>query len=198
MSGETLRKLREAKSWSQAHLAQAAGLNVRTVQRIEAGEPCSYETMMSLAAALGTDVAQLELELRPARAEHALSPGRSVLALAAVAPAALFVMVNLLRSVAGITAPYDFFAASGTRLMRFETFNQVSPVIFLGGAAVALAISLPAIVRVRGKVERGALVIGGVELRAKAGPLLVSSVAVLSALALLAYAALEQLRSPIS
>src|SRR5437763_4111499 len=26
---------------SQAHLAEAAGLNIRTVQRIEAGEPCA-------------------------------------------------------------------------------------------------------------------------------------------------------------
>lgn len=198
MSGETLRKLREAKSWSQAHLAQAADLNIRTVQRIEAGEPCSYETMLSLAAALGADVGQLELESRPASAEHTVSAARVGLAVIAVAPAALFVMVNLLRTVMGVTAPYDFFASSGTKLIDFETFNKVSPVIFLGGAAVALAISLPGIVRVRGKVERGALVLSAIELRAKAAPLLVSSLAVLSAVALLAYAALEQLHSPIS
>lgn len=80
MSGETLRKLREAKSWSQAHLAQAAGLNVRTVQRIEAGEPCSYESMLSLAAALGTDVASLNWSRVPrernvhCRQAAALSP----------------------------------------------------------------------------------------------------------------------------
>ena len=60
MSGDRVRELREVRCWSEAHLADATRLNVRTVQRIEAGEPCSYETMMGLAAALGVDVATLE------------------------------------------------------------------------------------------------------------------------------------------
>jgi hypothetical protein len=166
------------------------------VQRIEAGEPCSYETMLSLAAALGADVSQLGLASRQCSEDYGLSPARMGGALVAVAPAALFVVVNVLRSGVGVTAPYDFFAASGAKLIRFETFNQVSPLIFLGGAAFALAISMPAIVRIRGKLEGRALILSAVELRA--APLLLALVAVLSALALLAYAAVEQLRSPIS
>ena len=197
MPGEALKKLREAKSWGQAHLAQAAGLNVRTVQRIEAGEPCSYETMLSLAAALGVEVSQLQLESRPHTSGDALSPLKIGAAAAAVVPAALFVVVNLLRSAVGIAAPYDFFASAGARLMRFETFNLLSPVVFLGGAAVALAICVPALVRVRRKVEHGALVLSAVELRARAVPLLVSAIALLSAVALLAYAALELLRTSV-
>ena len=30
-----VRKLRESKAWSQDHLAEAAGLSVRTIQRVE-------------------------------------------------------------------------------------------------------------------------------------------------------------------
>src|SRR4051812_21772637 len=101
MSGESLKRLRELKSWSQAHLAQAAGLNARTVQRIEAGEACSYETMLSLAAALDVNVAELGLEPRPSPREYAPSAWLIATALVATVPAALFVIVNLLRSVFG-------------------------------------------------------------------------------------------------
>ena len=64
MLGDRVKEMRERKAWSQGHLADAAGLNIRTVQRIEGGEPSSKETMLSLAAALGVDVSELELENR--------------------------------------------------------------------------------------------------------------------------------------
>src|SRR5437868_10993079 len=113
MSGESLKRLRELKSWSQAHLAQAAGLNVRTVQRIEAGEPCSFETMLSLAAALDVAVPELKLEARQSDREYAPSAPLMVAAAVAIAPAALFVTVNLLRSLLGIDAPFDFLSSAG-------------------------------------------------------------------------------------
>lgn len=43
-------KLRLKRGWSQQQLAEASGLSVRTVQRIEAGEAASTETLKSLAA----------------------------------------------------------------------------------------------------------------------------------------------------
>lgn len=198
MAGDTLRRLRDAKSWSQAHLAQASRLNIRTVQRIEAGEPCSHETMLSLAAALGVDVAQLELEPQRRSSPRELRPLRLCGAALALTPAALFILVNVLRSLAGMPGAYDFFASTGSRFMRFETFNLVSPVIFLGGAAVAAVICLPALVRFHGRAERGGLVVNAIELRAKIAPLLLCSLAVLSALVLVAYAAVEQLHTPLS
>jgi transcriptional regulator with XRE-family HTH domain len=36
INGEAVRALRERKSWSQEHLANAFGLSLRTVQRLEA------------------------------------------------------------------------------------------------------------------------------------------------------------------
>ena len=54
-----LRALREEKCWSQEHLASAAGLSTRTVQRVEAEGIGSAETRLALAGALGVSVLQL-------------------------------------------------------------------------------------------------------------------------------------------
>lgn len=56
ISGETIKSLREAKAWSQAHLAEAAGLSLRTVQRVEAEGTASPETRLAIAGALGVPV----------------------------------------------------------------------------------------------------------------------------------------------
>jgi transcriptional regulator with XRE-family HTH domain len=59
INGEAVRALREQKSWSQEHLAEAAGLSVRTIQRVEMENLASSETRLALAAALGVPVAVL-------------------------------------------------------------------------------------------------------------------------------------------
>ena len=60
-----VRALREERSWSQEHLASAAGLSTRTVQRVENEGAASSETLLALASALGLGVA----DLRPRAAE---------------------------------------------------------------------------------------------------------------------------------
>jgi transcriptional regulator with XRE-family HTH domain len=59
INGEAVRALREQKSWSQEHLANASGLSVRTVQRVELEGIASAETRLALAAALWVPVADL-------------------------------------------------------------------------------------------------------------------------------------------
>jgi transcriptional regulator with XRE-family HTH domain len=195
MLGERVKEMRERKAWSQGHLADAAGLNIRTVQRIEAGESCSYETMLSLSAALGVDVSQLEPENRQGRHSTLLSKTRAGVAGLAILPAALFIGVNLLRLGIGLDAPYELLASAGQRIVAFKTFNTLSPYVFVGGPAVALAICLPALVQVRAKVDGGLVTISSIQVRAQRLPLILAATALISVAILLTYVAVEQVRS---
>jgi hypothetical protein len=80
-------------------------------------------------------------------------------------------------------------------MMSFQTFNLVSPVIFIGGSLIAGAACLPQILRLRSKVDRGVLSVTGVELRAQRGALAIIAVSGISVATLLIYVALEQLHS---
>ena len=61
VNSRELKRLREEKSWSQEHLAGAASLSLRTIQRVETDGNASPETRLALACALGVDVADLNL-----------------------------------------------------------------------------------------------------------------------------------------
>jgi transcriptional regulator with XRE-family HTH domain len=52
--------LRKQRSWSQDELAVTAGLNLRTVQRIERSGSASLQSRKALAAAFNVDVSDLE------------------------------------------------------------------------------------------------------------------------------------------
>jgi len=54
-SGNAFRTARNARGWSQQHLAEAAGVSERTVKRAERGESISGESMMAISAALDLD-----------------------------------------------------------------------------------------------------------------------------------------------
>jgi transcriptional regulator with XRE-family HTH domain len=55
----TLRELRLRRGWSQEQLADASGVSVRTIQRIEGGRPPGRATAAALAGALEVDPALL-------------------------------------------------------------------------------------------------------------------------------------------
>jgi transcriptional regulator with XRE-family HTH domain len=57
-----IQKLRLKHGWSQQQLADASGLSARTIQRIEAGQPASTETLKSLAAVFEVDFSTLQPE----------------------------------------------------------------------------------------------------------------------------------------
>lgn len=57
-----VRRWREERQWSQEHLAELAGLGLRTVQRIEKGDTASKETIMALAAAFNVEVSALSID----------------------------------------------------------------------------------------------------------------------------------------
>jgi transcriptional regulator with XRE-family HTH domain len=58
----SIQKLRLQRGWSQQQLADASGLSVRTIQRIEAGQPPSLESLKCLAAVFEVDCATLTTE----------------------------------------------------------------------------------------------------------------------------------------
>jgi transcriptional regulator with XRE-family HTH domain len=55
-----IQALRKQRSWSQDDLAAAAGLNLRTVQRIERNGDASLQSRRALAAALNIDGNELD------------------------------------------------------------------------------------------------------------------------------------------
>ena len=57
-----LKQLRTDRSWSQDELALAAGLNLRTIQRIERDGSASLQSKKALASALDVDVHDLDQE----------------------------------------------------------------------------------------------------------------------------------------
>ena len=57
-----IQKLRLKRGWSQQQLADASGLSVRTVQRLENGLPASTESLKSLAAVFEIDFSTLSQE----------------------------------------------------------------------------------------------------------------------------------------
>ena len=58
-----VRRLRESKSWTQEHLASAAGVSLRTIQRMEADGSASAESRLAVAAALDVPVENIYLAL---------------------------------------------------------------------------------------------------------------------------------------
>ena len=62
VDAELIVKLRKERSWSQDELAIAAGLNLRTVQRVEKYASASLQSKKALAAALDIDARDLDNE----------------------------------------------------------------------------------------------------------------------------------------
>ncbi len=58
----SIRKLRLERGWSQDQLAHISGLNIRTIQRLESGQPAGLESQNALASAFGVPRNQLHPE----------------------------------------------------------------------------------------------------------------------------------------
>jgi transcriptional regulator with XRE-family HTH domain len=60
-----IRTERERRAWSQEHLAEVAGLSLRTVQRVETSGSASFETAKAIAAVFEVEVASLRVREPP-------------------------------------------------------------------------------------------------------------------------------------
>lgn len=86
---------REKRAWSQQHLADASGLSLRTIQRIEAHGAGSYESLKALASCLEVPAAALRIEAQAGKPSGVMR-SRGVRVAGRVAGA------SLLAGVAGI------------------------------------------------------------------------------------------------
>jgi transcriptional regulator with XRE-family HTH domain len=84
---DTVKKLRLDKSWSQEKLAEAANMNLRTIQRIEKDGLASLRSCAALASALGVEPQELQIDIEaetlpdyPRTRHHQLVPAMSILA----------------------------------------------------------------------------------------------------------------------
>jgi transcriptional regulator with XRE-family HTH domain len=62
INSNRIRAERERRAWSQEHLAAAAGLSLRTVQRVETSGAAAPETLRALAAVFELEVAALRVQ----------------------------------------------------------------------------------------------------------------------------------------
>ena len=74
---DIIRQHRQAKGWTQQHLADAAGLSLRTVQRVEREGTTAKESAMAICATLTINLAELSVipkaspaELQPVRIQN--------------------------------------------------------------------------------------------------------------------------------
>ena len=58
IDSDRIRSEREKRAWSQEHLAEVAGLALRTIQRVENTGAASYETAKAIAAVLELEVSE--------------------------------------------------------------------------------------------------------------------------------------------
>lgn len=61
INADLIKQLRQAKGWTQQHFADASGLSLRTIQRIERDGNAGRETLLALCATLEVEQAQLSV-----------------------------------------------------------------------------------------------------------------------------------------
>jgi transcriptional regulator with XRE-family HTH domain len=70
LNKNSLKNLRLKNAWSQQHLADLCGLNIRTIQRVERDGIASFETTMALANAFNVPKDQLLMRIEPNSRNH--------------------------------------------------------------------------------------------------------------------------------
>src|SRR3990172_1913136 len=86
---------------------------------------------------------------------------QALIGLLLIAPAAFFISLALSKYLIGIDYffdVFDSFIASPSLPERFQIFNTISPIIFLGGSFLALILNVLAVTGLRFKKEDSNLV----------------------------------------
>jgi transcriptional regulator with XRE-family HTH domain len=118
-----IRAQRERRAWSQEHLAEVAGLGLRTIQRIEKTGAASYESARSLAAVFELDVAELRVAEPPVvepRLNVALRPVLGVLGALVAGGALLVTTSSFAADKVLMDVTFSLESADGSRALSTE------------------------------------------------------------------------------
>jgi len=183
---------RRKRAWSQDHLAKAAGLNLRTVQRVERGSNCSGETMQALAGALDIAMSRLTdraVDVRKKNHFPALSSSQAKWVGAILClPTVIFVQLNILY--------YEFGVSALAPIMESDAWNaaagqRLALLLILGGPLAALLLVVPYLVKVCARVDSATMTISGLVIRWNTGQWLVGGLAAILLITLFSYGVIE-------
>ena len=171
---DIIRQARTARAWPQEQLADAAGVSLRTVQRVERGSPCAKETLQALAAALGLETSVL-VEAAPVERDGRVL-GLSATAafwigLALCAPTLLFVVTNM--------GYYGFDLAWMEPALPERLFGPLvdNIIVMLGFPLLAIGLSAAHLLGLKWRQAPESLIIDGVALRRRPALLVVAAIA---------------------
>jgi transcriptional regulator with XRE-family HTH domain len=136
---------RENRGWSQGHLAEVAGLSLRTIQRIEKTGSASFESVTALASVLSVEVADL-------RANESEPPRRRALRLSLELPMRLALAV-----VSGVSCALQFRWSLGRDGVWFD-FGWLD--FGISGAFFGVAVLCPYLRAGPGSMMRALALIG--------------------------------------
>ncbi len=157
-----IRQARTERAWTQEQLAEAAGVSLRIVQRVECGAPCAKETLQALAAVLELETGVLvsAAPVEPDGRVLGLSPTAAFwVGLALCAPTLLFVATNM--------GYYGFDLAWMEPVLPERLFGPLvdNVVVMLGLPLLAIALSAAYMLGVRWRHGPESLIVDGVVLR---------------------------------
>jgi transcriptional regulator with XRE-family HTH domain len=183
---------RQRRAWSQDHLAKAAGLSLRTVQRVERGAPCSGETIQALAGALGLEMSQLTDRLRDMPRRNrvvGLSISKWVGAILCL-PATIFAVLNIAYYEVGLSALAPIMDSTAWNTM---VNHHLALLFILGGPFITLLLIVSRLVKLRAHVDSASMTISGLVIRWSPGHYLVGGLALVLLVTIVWYGVIENL-----
>jgi transcriptional regulator with XRE-family HTH domain len=169
-----IKRARTARAWPQEQLAEAAGVSLRTVQRVERGDPCAKETLQALAAALGLEAGVLVAAAPVERDGRVLGLSATAafwIGAALCAPTLLFVVSNVGYYVFDLA----WMGPARPEVLFGPWVDNI--IVMLGLPLIALAICATQLFGVKWKPGPDSLIIEGVVLRWRPAHLAVAAMA---------------------
>jgi DNA-binding XRE family transcriptional regulator len=154
---------------TQEQLAEAADVNLRTVQRVERGLPCSQKTVQALANAMSLDE-QHQSEIWSTWEKSQNSPFSSGFfagfwRLLPSLPGAVFVLLNLGYYELGLNFLEPVMQSAIWGAMISHPFAYV---VLLVGPLLSLTLCVPKVIQVRARSMPGAAILEGLVIKSHA------------------------------